>query len=96
MIGAAIFGVILMLVPAGQPTGADYKNAAPGHHDRNGAPSDYNAGEARMPREKSDTGQTEWFPDPQRGWVRVEQRPQKDRDDSRNKKSDKNANSWEY
>lgn len=86
-IGAAIFGVILMLVTAGQRTGADYKNDS---H------SNDKVGEARGAREKSDNAPTEWFPDPQRGWIRVEQHPQKDRDNSRNKNSDKKANSWEY
>ncbi|HEX2385248.1 MAG TPA: hypothetical protein VHL99_01725 [Candidatus Binatia bacterium] len=95
-IGAAIFGVILMLVTAGQPTGADYRKTAPGHPDRNGIPTGDKVGEARMPREKSDSGETEWYPDPQRGWVRVEQPTQKDRDNPRNKNSDNNANNWEY
>jgi hypothetical protein len=86
-IGAVIFGVILMLVTAGQRTGAD---------DKNGPRIVDKVGEARSPREKSDASTGEWFPDPQRGWVRVEQRPQKDRDNPRKKNSDNKANIWEY
>ena len=85
-IGAVILGVILMLVTAGQRTGADYKNSS--HND--------DKADARSPREKSDTATTEWFPDPQRGWIRVEQRPQKDRENQRNKNPDHKANTWEY
>jgi hypothetical protein len=86
-IGAVIFGLILIFVTAAQRTGAEYKNDAHG--------SDKVA-DSRSPREKSDTAQTEWFPDPQRGWIRVEQRPQKNRDDPRNKNSENKANTWEY
>jgi len=85
-IGAVIFGVILMLVTAGQRTGADYNNGPRG---------DYKATETPK-REKSDATTTEWLADPQRGWIRVEQRPQKDRENPRNKNSDRKANTWEY
>ena len=85
-IGAMIFGVILMLLTAGERTGADYKN---------GSRSE-NKADARSPRGKSDTTTTEWFPDPQRGWIRVEQQPQKDRDNQRDKNPDNKANIWEY
>jgi hypothetical protein len=86
-IGAVILGVILMLVTAGQRTGADYK------HDSHRGDK---VADSRGPRQKSDPAPTEWFPDPQRGWVRVEQRPQKERDNQRNKNPDNKGNSWEY
>jgi hypothetical protein len=86
-IGVVIFGVILMLATAGERTGADSKNGPRG---------DDKIADSRGAKDKSDNTSTEWFPDPQRGWIRVEQKPQKDRDNQRNKNPDHKANTWEY
>jgi hypothetical protein len=87
--GAIFFGLILMFVTASDRTGADSKAQS--------RVGEKGAIEQRDQKQKSDTAQTEWFADPERGWIRAEEHAQKERERPRNKNSENKAGVlWDY
>jgi len=89
----AVFALVVLLVNSGQNTGADDPEHKSAVHT--------SAKVSQQPerRQKAENSHSEWFPDPERGWVRVEpdQRPQKERDSSRVESPNRQKQSlWEY
>ena len=86
-----LFGLIFMLVSAGQYSGSDSKAEPPSGQKP--------AIENRDQRQKSETARSEWFADPQRGWIRADQRDNdknRDRSRARNSGGKSAPQVWEY
>ncbi len=88
--GAVLLGIVLFFIVLSPPIGAD--------SDRKDAQrsGDKVAVQDRVPKQKQ--GDLEWFPDPERGWIR-QKREEKNRHDQRNRSNSRNQSDgprWEY
>jgi uncharacterized membrane protein YdbT with pleckstrin-like domain len=87
----AVFAFVLLLVNAGQKTGADDPEQKPAVR------TSEKLAAQRDQRQKTENARTEWLADPERGWIRTEERPLKERERSRVEDSKSRQQSlWEY
>ena len=91
--GTVLLGFVLFFIVLSPRTGAapDPKNAK--RSDDKVAVQD--------PHSKQKQGDGEWFPDPERGWIRLQERQSKAREDQHNRsnttvKDQSDRTRWEY
>jgi hypothetical protein len=86
-----VFCTVFLLATAGQRTGAGIDDKP---EDRN---RDKFAIQNHAERREKNPGQ--WFADPERGWIRSEDRPRKDQENSRDRAQNsagRTGGNWEY
>lgn len=87
----AVFAMVLLLVNSGQKTGADDPEQKPAVR------TSEKLAQQRDQRQKAENTRSEWLADPDRGWIRSEQRPSKERERSRVEDSNRRQEPlWEY
>lgn|SRR5262249_24189451 len=96
--GTLLLGLMLFFVAAHPQTGAD-PDGKGGAQDR---AQDKVAIEERAQKQKGGAAQAEWFPDPERGWIRLregdrnENAAARNRNDNSRVKNEKDRTRWEY
>jgi hypothetical protein len=70
--------------------------------DRKGRIEDKAAGEEHAQKRKDEAAQAEWFPDPERGWIRLQEGDRnenavaRNREDNSRLKNKQDRTRWEY
>ena len=92
--GTLLLGLMLFFLAANNRTGAN--------PDGNGRAEDKVAVEERAQKQKDGAAPAEWFPDPERGWIRLQDGDRnqpaaaRDRNDHPPVKNENDRNRWEY
>ena len=92
--GTLFLGLMLFFLAINPRTAAD--------PDGKGRVKDKAAVEENAQKQKGGSAQAEWFPDPERGWIRVEggnrdeNNAARNRNDNSRVKNEKDRTRWEY
>jgi len=92
--GTLLLGLMLFFLAINPRTGAD--------PDGKGRVENKAGVKERAQKQKEGAASAEWFPDPERGWIRPQERDRNENADARNRKdnsrvkNEKDQTLWEY